>query len=362
MSTLNCDRHSSLTLSSNTGLNSQSREGYGLGVDWLTLLLAIPNTVNFVDVLDSIAHGLLDTIIWKEDSRPIKRGRWFEYSARSVCGIQFCWNILDSGIECLISLPSKSLTVGQLEVARTFSYVRRFVSRVSRFDAFIDDYSKELGAMRELMAKARDDGNAVGFQSLDWRHHSKRKGEIETTLYLGNRESSHYYRIYDKGERVRMEVELKDHKAFQAFEMWLDTFSHGMSETFENGDMVLTLSTIVLSHIDFLDKKDKNLGRNERLDWWQSFLDKFNVSRVRFNRELPIPTLERTKEWIERQVETSLSMLKTAMGSFQYTEWMGKIMDEGAKRMGGVHRSLIQNYKQVTEYLRRCNRYAEAVT
>jgi len=358
MTTLAATKPTLPTLLSNTGLDSHRQSGYGLGIDWLTVMFKFPLGFDFISAMDYLASGLLDTVVWAEDSRPIKRGKWFECSARTVAGIQICWNTLESGIECLVSIPSRGLTVGQLEVARTFSYLRQYVNTVSRMDIFIDDYSMELGALRELMVEARNNGNQVGFQRVEWRVSSPSKDIEERTLYLGSRESAHFYRIYDKGNRVRMEVELKDYKATQAFDMWLDCFACGGHVTFEDGTMDALMTSLVLSHIDFVDKKDKNLDRNERLSWWQDFIDKVNGSRVKFNRELPKATIERTKEWVERQVETSLAMLKVAMGSFEYTEWMGRLMDEGNARISAIHRSLIQNYRQVTEYVRRQNLYA----
>ena len=337
---------------SNTG--SDSRFGsYGLGIDWLTLIFRYPTLAQFRSDFDFLSAMLCDSIPWGAEDKPIKRGRWFDHSARSAMGLSLAWSETPHGyVEILLSMPGSALGGSQLELARAISYVRPYVHSVSRLDCYCDDYSRALADLRPLMVAARNDGNATGFQKIEWRISSPCAGFEETTLYLGSRESCHFYRIYDKDERSRMEVELHDHKALQAFSLWLDAFGCRGSAGFGDGTMQSAFTSIVFSHIDFIDKKDKNLNRNERLPWWQAFLDLVGACRIRFNRDLPTATIEGTKTWIQRQVETSLCMLRSAMGYAEYHNWMSLIMESGEARLSRIHASLISNYRQVTEFAR----------
>jgi len=334
--------------SSNTGFVSQTvttdTKTYALGVDWLTVICRFATLEELHTKIDCLASYLSDSVAWGFENKGRQIGRWWDSTARSANGMVVAYNQTQLFFEALISISGSVLSVPELEIARGLCHLRSSIVSVSRFDVCLDDYTLELSELRLKMYAAFKDGNSTGFSKVR-RFSDEDRYKKDETLYLGSRSSTHLHRIYDKDDRVRMEVELHDDKAFQAFNLYMDVWDADKSESFSNGMMHNAFTSIIFSHIDFIQKDDKNLARNERLDWWQSFMDKVSVTRVKFSCPKRESSIERTKRWLEKQVETSLAMVRKAMGAVAFQHYFDTLMQDGAARLGSLHLAIIDSYK-----------------
>lgn len=145
--------------------------------------------------------------------------------------------------------------------------------------------------------------------------------KIGDTVYIGGRASESFLRIYDKlleqqdrgkdtegmEHWVRVELELKGKKA--------DVFggilaaSGRMNRQKSAGELC---SSLLYGLIDFKDVNpdDDNQSRWETTGWWKQFIG--NAEKMKLSITKEEKTMDDSKDWVEKTVATTLSMIVMA--------------------------------------------------
>lgn len=211
-----------------------------------------------------------------------------------------------------------TMQVDDLSLTALSQFLRdiRSIGKLSRLDLAIDDRGKDqFFTCQQIEDYLHADQVITKFRSYqvvkDHKHGQGIKGH---TIYLGARRSDTFLRIYDKmleqksknpeasdDPWVRWELELKGNRANQA----ADFLAAGLSM----GDLVLG---ILKNYFRIVIKDDSNLTRCTVIPEWQAFCD--GVQSIRLYVPDRPKTLEDKKQWIDKQVLSTLAGLFLAYG------------------------------------------------
>jgi DNA relaxase NicK len=202
--------------------------------------------------------------------------------------------------------------------------------------------------LRTDIKAAWQKGQHSGFRELsEYSSGSDWRVPPEETMYVGSRQSSSFLRIYDKGDRTRLERQtgrdiadtvlcdlLRVHEEFRR-ELPLVEYDR-------------VLGAAIVSHltngIDFLDRKDKNLSRGQRCPFWSEFLAWLKEPQFKVVRHAVIPMLEKTMQWLDRQVSKTLSVVKDILGS-RWPDWVSGLISSGKSRYKSIDERKIEIHR-----------------
>lgn len=320
--------------SSNTGLNSPptAYTRLDLGIDALTLLWDSPTNVL------ELCADMIDIKFDFSTSTPRKIGVMWDRTFRGTLGCLYMQRDTAEGVSHRLSLSGSA--VSRVSGSHLHCFMQMVAAntgvRCSRLDIRCDDYGDRLKFID--INEACEARNHSGFHSA-----SLIKGYNESgwTFQLGSRESEHFVRIYDKNAEskgeidcVRFESEFKGKKAEYIFNQI------AQSDCYETD----TLTKWLIGRYDFIDKQDRNLSRNNRLEWWQDFLDDLNaVGQVAIIERVK-SSVESKLDWIRRQVSKSLALISRAIGSDQFATTLEELMEYGRSRLRGYDEILCSEY------------------
>ncbi len=329
------------TPSSNTGLKCQN-QGLTTKIDFLQVVFDFYEVSEFQDCVDYLASCFKDEVVIKHDT-PAVHGQRYCASGYSPRGMAVAYNHRDDerGVmgQAWVSLPGAVLAQLPVPVARKyFKYASDLWGlRATRIDAALDDYDKSITP--EILEGALNDNNYSGFE--DWKPDIPRKRGVSKdamgwTYYLGSRKSDKIVRFYNKevesgGEinAYRWEAQFRAKKAEQIFKEYI--------EIEDDDTLGLYISALVTGAVDFVDRSSGDrLSRQKRLGFWQEFIDKIGGS-IKVSVSLPKPSLERTLNWMSRQVQTSLSLLSKVFGEDGFQRWIGYQLQDGERRLKNHH-------------------------
>lgn len=334
----------------NTRLDSQNPSNLdtACGLDWLDFRgLLCPTKIT--DLFDWVADHCDDIVDWDVD-RPTGRHKRFSHGFRSVRGGIYAYEPTEGAYHVWISLPGQALagcgsTMAQLFVANACVSAGL---RCTRLDIYLDDWTGRLIKIRGDIKEAYLQGQHSGFEKMhedvsydNWQQSPK------ATLYVGSRQSTSFTRIYDKDDRVRWERQTGRDIA--------DTVLADLLRVHEEARRVVPLSeydamiaSVICSHltngITFLERKDKNLARGVTCQFWSDFVAWLGSLQNKVTRNAPPPTLERTLQWLDRQVSKSLSLVRDVLG-YGYAQWIAGILEEGRKRYKAIDEKKIELYR-----------------
>ena len=346
---------------SNTGLDSQTSHNKSLSakLDW------IQGTFRFRSLEE--LHEILGAVQTYSDEN------WVFYPGRGrFCGKQ--WNNSVQGIKgaialynlpdqedgklghCFLSFPARALN--RVNPWDVWNMVRTLVTRynfkATRFDPCIDDYAKRISYSD--LDEAAKKSNYTGFRKPPVVHHSYDKnGQIVAwTFTFGSRLCDRLVRIYDKAtesdgeiDSVRIEAELHDKVAQQAVAQWVAIDPDEFEEM-----SPLYLANVVVGSIKFVHRTaDKNVSRMSTLEWWQNILDEVGEG-IRHTVKAVKTTFEEKKEWVTRQVSTTLAMFSKIMGMKEFFSYLKAELKGGQASFTDYHIAFIDHY-QSNQFL--CN-------
>lgn len=244
--------------------------------------------------------------------------------------------------------PGSALDMLDAEGLRRFLWDLHhlFWFRASRVDACWDDYARRVSP--SLVADAAERGDVSGFRLFDPRglRRVTAGGSVpmSDSVVFGRRGSNgggRYLRVYDKGlesggERdcIRWECEFSGDVAAEVFARL------GAASTVpELGAM---LGAVLGGCVCFVDraKGDKNLSRCPLLPWWARIVEA--LGRVVVRRPRRLPTVERSRAWVEDQVSATLGMLRAALGDGGFREWLGRVVEVGESRLEPRHQAALE--------------------
>jgi DNA relaxase NicK len=258
---------------------------------------------------------------------------------------------------CLLSFPATVLASMDIrDVHKMMSaLVGRWEFKTTRFDLALDDYSKRISY--EMLDEAAKNRNYTGFRKPPVVHYNYDKwgNKVGWTFNFGNRRCDRVLRIYDKAtesagqiDAVRIEAEFHDNLAQQVMADWLAIPLERIKE-----DSPKYLAKVVVGSITFIERNaDKNVSRMPIVGWWQSILDEIGKG-IRHTVKAVRTTYEDKKNWINRQVSTTLTMFGHIMGMEDFYAWMQAQLKDGQSRLTDYHYAFIDHYKNQSASL--CN-------
>lgn len=230
-----------------------------------------------------------------------------------------------------------------------FRKVLEVGGRITRLDVAVDDFegyfkipyliriSKE-GRCRSKFKKARymetidlEDGSTGG-----------------TTIYFGSSSSDIQIRMYEKnhereaaGKEVeegikvwnRTEIQARDERAF-VIGSYIAMEDMGLGEV---------VAGILRNYVQFCDKeKDTNKGRWNISKFWEKFLG--DVEPLKLTMVASDRTLERSHDWIDKQVDKTLAKLWLANEG--QIDWLVKSLEYGANKLNESDLIFIEQSKE----------------
>lgn len=231
----------------------------------------------------------------------------------------------------------------------------------SRFDIAIDDYQRKFNLIKHCMDAIRK-GQNIGFTK--WGLYETGNGTKTTgeTLYLGNRESKRFTRIYDAKAKhdidaTRFETELKGEYAKYTVKEFINEglskrecmdALEPMNDEQLNAHLSQWLGMVAISHVGFKDKSKQRANGQVSdlpdLSFWAWF-----KGRVGGTHKIVIPkqitTIEKTRAWIEKQVSKPLTRLKVAVGVKAFDSWLRDVLAQGFERLDRFDELQIQDYR-----------------
>lgn len=253
---------------------------------------------------------------------------------------------LDGKIYCRLSISGQDCERASNE--RMWAFLKwakghLFNLTCSRIDIAVDDYSKEL--QYSDINQALIDGNYTGFRAgkVTVNYGGKFQG---FTVNLGSRDSEKYIRFYDKFSEshgrldcYRWEVEFKGDLANKLFDRILAYPPHK-----KNYQQLII--NIAVSCVDFIEPIDKNVTRNQRLQWWDAWLSRVQTENIRLRVVRVKTAISAKKNWIQRSVSKALLMVQRSIGVERLENFLLQIMTDAASRITSMDELIMADYAQ----------------
>lgn len=342
---------------SNTGLLS-SLPVTTAQIDWLQGVLSLTSQ-EFHSFKGQTSTTFADT--FAPDQGYFFSGRAFEHHQISGRGAMICWNIRKSHedsddrhyleekiYDVYFRFPAKFLggcTQFYL-LTHFFLLLNEWDPRLTRIDSALDDYSKSLPF--EIIANAIDNGVHHGFKSAPYAGDRLKDGY---TQYLGSRNSDKLVRYYNKSvesggevDSYRFEVEWKDGYAQNLWKGIIMVLKHSSNS---EHDLKKLLVDTALSSVDFYSLKNPDNKNSEKIyeQWWLDFKVLFEASQLKIRINRIKTSIDRTCEWMEHQVETSLAMIENFYEKTgqDFAEWINARIESGRKRLTDFHLNKVES-------------------
>jgi len=314
-----------------------------LSVDWLQGTFPHDRVDSLVDLLK---------VLLGEDGERMEHGQ-YRYN-RSVswvgCGVRVLFDNDDArardihGGRAAVVLPGGAL--GGLDAVALQSMLKTLVSdywfKATRVDLAWDDYTRRI-TPSDVCVEA-DKGNYSRFRSHRHILERSRGGEVTgDTVYFGARGKNgggRFLRCYDKGlesdgriNAIRWECEFSKEKAAQV------VFALYQTESLE--EFCAVIGAYVGGCVDFVERRTEGKLRGaERLEWWQGIVDSLGESRLRNERR--VRSVEGTRKWVRAAVFPSLKVLREALGS---VEWEEFLLDVKHVAIRGYQKAMVSDYR-----------------
>lgn len=234
-----------------------------------------------------------------------------------------------------VSLPATALAnFALLYSSDSLYYVNKLIIRIldrggkfRRVDFAIDTESVTVGHVQAAMVA----GELVSPLRKHRFWGDPLTGAIQT-LEIGSRESDRFLRIYDKGLQMggeagiltRFELEMKGNYANAA-----------MHTVMRDGTLP---ESFIVTAIDFREVSDEsNTTRRERCSWWQAIIGQFE--RVTLGLGRVKTTVQRAKEWLEKQVAPTMAWVGLSEG--EAMAFIHQLYRNGRDRIPPARRALL---------------------
>ena len=253
-------------------------------------------------------------------------------------------DVIDEPGELRLSMSSKYLDCVAMDALA--AYLRTigdgFGLRCTRFDAALDDHEKRipLSVVEQAMLDRNYFNARTGGLHLSDDARKKVRGK---TIEFGSRQSQTFMRVYDKtveskGVRIgnRWEAEFKGKKADKCLSEWLAAMAD--SEQSASGLLV----DWVLGAVDFRDRTsgDKNRKRCPVLTWFSEMCEMLAATPVRLRVARPVPTMQRTVDWLKKSVAPSIASASKVLGA-KFGWFWKELIEDGERRLTKQRRKII---------------------
>lgn len=276
------------------------------------------------------------------------------FDGREDMGIHV--NITGSAISCAIERFAKTMSINTpfgigYNIDISSNYLAEYLKAIqehgqlTRMDISVDDFGARYFSVKDVVEILEEQRCLTLFRK--WRNVSARTtaGEYEGhTVYLGNRQSDIFMRIYDKKAEqnvkrrslkqelitkdwVRWELELKKGRA--------NNFAQLLVSGCELGAVCMGVLSRYFRVIEFTDS---NKSRCATDSVWQRFID--GIAQRKLTVEKPEQTLEKSRNWLLRQVAPTFASVVIAEGGT--TDFVHRLLETGEERINTHMQQLIK--------------------
>lgn len=275
-------------------------------------------------------------------------GRKFDHHRISDRGARIAWNILENGDRDIwFMLPAKFLAgCDRTESLIHFLAILNQISfKPTRIDLAIDDFTKSLSWHQ--FDEAYDLGQAHGFKECGLSTSKKERKQNGFTFYMGSKRSEKLFRFYDKSTESRGEIDAYRLEA-QFRDEWSKSVWSVLLAASNPQQFHRAIVNSVCSPLDFYSEQVKegtNIIEREYLDWWVNFKKLVHADGITLSCGRIRTSIDKTMEWVENQVETSLAMVEEYLDrtSSSFFDWFMARLENGRKRLTSVHFNKVQS-------------------
>lgn len=321
---------------SNRGLDSHKRFQGITSIAYIHWIRGV--FVGSLDRLIAMVKGSTKSCHEIYYNRAITSGEHYAHQVQFTCGSHVYFNQISEDdsdlVKAVVELPGHTCErLGGKDTIRAIWGLNSIHTRFTRLDSKLRVSNKLITLSQIIEAGCSHNYSGVRNAPVSYisREFDKKGNCIEySTHNFGSRNSSSMTRYYDpyvkhgiKGY-VDIESEIKGEKAALFGEL-INNLPSGCSYQ----EIALLIASVALGQVDFIERRDKNLKRCPRLDWWQALIDVVlgGIGLLKIPSPVYKPRLERTRSWIERQVLGAMAALKINFGSKRFWAWFNDAMD-----------------------------------
>jgi len=198
--------------------------------------------------------------------------------------------------------------------------------KATRIDCAFDDYHA-VKTPTQVWSDCCLDRHYTRFQKCGHITENGSFGTSSDTVTFGTRGKNgggSYLRYYRKDlesdgeiDAYRWEVEFSKTKAQEAL--------FALAKCPDLECYTALLGAFVGGSIDFVDRKDRNLSRATRQDWWSEILGRIGTARIRVSA--PVQDVEKARKWVRKSVVGSLLLLEKSFGKEEFWTWLQRMVD-----------------------------------
>jgi len=312
-------------------LKSEEKNAHSsIGIDWISgtmPFVRLDDVIKYVSRLLESSPELRDYGMYRYDHMLV----WPLYGVQLMFDSSEDRSLTVHNGRILLVIPGGACTHFSAEVMHHLVYdlIHNFWMKATRLDLCFDDYDRQVEI--PLIEKACVDRDIAGFRTFEVRRPQRTSGVLlgESINFgvRGQNGGGKYLRVYDKnleseGEQncIRWEVEFSKEKAQAVF--------FALSQTDSLDAFASLLGAFIGGSIDFVHRKDRNLDRAMRLEWWERIRSYLGSARLRGASKLVV--VERSMDWIEKSVAPSMRMIVKACGYDDFASWVFALCSAGS--------------------------------
>jgi len=290
----------------------------------------------------TLQHGLFCGINWS-------------YSATTLDGMKFAWNIGDDGkVHYWVSVPGGCFHMVSLRDAlRTIGgATSHFSLKATRIDFKLRDYDKvktPFDLFREFEL-----GNCRGVKTRQFITSGDR-GSTDDTIYFGSKESEKRLRVYDANhnhgiDSIDWELQIRKGSAVAAVDMITEAFYSNQDDCLNLCQSII--GAAVAGFVRFIQNgKDKEHVDTDRCllqEWYEGF-------RIRAGGALRIPSVRPSTSvlqkmgWLYKQVSTTLACFEDGLGKNNFRNWLDNLIEQGREKIKKSHEALVSQLRRERE-------------
>jgi DNA relaxase NicK len=260
-----------------------------------------------------------------------------------------------------------ALISGESELSLLRQLNNNFSPKITRIDLAIDDYAFSIPV--ESMARSWKKGNHMGFRQYKFITSGNSSDNLLSTHYFGSRKTK-CVRIYthifsDSLSCQRFEAEFHGSRANSIFQILASvssvnlpvfsddiiSFSTSILNGWESVNNALTsysrlISAIALGAVDFrtpCHSNHRTRSNTKRSSWWLKFINRCSGSLIAVRIPIVSQSLQKTVNWLFRQVSTTFSLLSSNLDDFTYSLFLSRLIQSGSRRLTKRHSRLFDS-------------------
>ena len=295
----------------------------------------------------SFLSELFPDFYFSEGSFSISRGvPSCTFKLQSFCGVTLIFNRDDHGNASNLWIDFSGTFFSEFYLSSALVILKKiyhYFGRVSRLDSAITFFSPSFSILdfNECIHSDKYSGFAKS------HYHESRdscSSPFSRTLNLGSRESPRYTRVYDTFykhgyEGIRLETEHKRRFASHLFGVICDSASISEIEGI--------LINATLNHLNFhlyAIKDTRKKIEGDLAPFWEEIKKQCIGDWSSPTIISEPPSIERTIQWIKRQVSKSLTLIRQCFSRSDYADFLTHLYEQGSQRISNRDKALIKEY------------------